>query len=114
VHVVHGRRAVVRETKTPHLLPKLDATSDYRTGPVFSDKERAALDFATELTELRHVSPETFDTLSRHYSEREICEIVWLVASENLSNISNLGLGIGSEGLCEISRGPRSASLRAS
>jgi alkylhydroperoxidase family enzyme len=97
-------------TKAPHLLPKLDAISDYRNSPVFSDKERAALDFATELTELRHVSPETFDMLSRHYSEREICEIVWLVASENLSNISNLGLGIGSDGLCEISRSPQSAS----
>jgi len=101
-------------TKTPHLLPRLEAISDYRTSPVFSDKERAALDFATELTELRHVSPETFEVLSRHYSEREICEIVWLVASENLSNISNLGLGIGSDGLCEINRSPQSASLRAS
>jgi alkylhydroperoxidase family enzyme len=100
-------------TKTPHLLPKLDAINDYRTNPVFSDKERAALDHATELTELRHVSPETFDRLSRHYSEREICEIVWLVASENLSNISNLGLGIGSDGLCEISRSPQSASSQA-
>ncbi len=101
-------------TKTPHLLPKLDAISDYRTSPVFSDKERAALDFATELTELRHVSPEAFETLSRHYSEREICEIVWVIASENLSNISNLGLGIGSDGLCEISGSPQSASLQAS
>lgn len=101
-------------TKTPHLLPKIDAISDYRASPVFSDKERAALDFATELTELRNVSPETFDTLSRHYSEREICEIVWIVASENLSNISNLGLGIGSDGLCEISRSPQAASLQAS
>jgi hypothetical protein len=101
-------------TKTPHLLPKLDAISDYRTSPIFSDQERAALDFATELTELRRVSPETFETLSRHYSEREICEIVWLVASENLSNISNLGLGIGSDGLCEISRSPQSASLQGS
>jgi alkylhydroperoxidase family enzyme len=100
-------------TKTPHLLPKLDAINDYRTSPMFSDKERAALNYATELTELRHVSPETFDTLSRHYSEREICEIVWLVASENLSNISNLGLGIGSDGLCEISGSSRSASSQA-
>jgi alkylhydroperoxidase family enzyme len=100
-------------TKTPHLLPKLDAINGYRTSPMFSDKERAALNYATELTELRHVSPETFDTLSRHYSEREICEIVWLVASENLSNISNLGLGIGSDGLCEISGNSRSASSQA-
>jgi alkylhydroperoxidase family enzyme len=96
-------------TQMPHLLPKLDAISDYRTSPVFSDKERAALEFATELTELRHVSPPAFETLSRHYSEREICEIVWVVATENLSNISNLGLGIGSDGLCEVSGSRQSA-----
>jgi alkylhydroperoxidase family enzyme len=101
-------------TKAPHLLPKLDALSDYRTSPKFSDKERAALDFATELTESRRVSPETFETLSRHYSEREICEIVWLVASENLSNISNLGLGIGSDGLCEIGSSRQPANSQTS
>lgn len=89
-------------TRAPHLLPRLDALTSYRTSPEYSDKERSALDFATELTESRRVSPATFQTLSRHYSEREICEIVWLVASENLSNLSNLGLGISSDGLCEI------------
>ena len=51
-------------TKTPHLLPKLNVISDYRTSPMFSDKERAALDYATELTELRRVTPETFEALS--------------------------------------------------
>jgi alkylhydroperoxidase family enzyme len=90
-------------TKTPHLLPKFNALHDYRTSSLFDDRERAALDFATELTETKHVNPETFAELQRHYSEREICEIVWLVASEHLSNISNHGLGIGSDGLCELS-----------
>ena len=99
--------------KAPHNVPKLDALDEYRTSPLFSDKERAALDFATELTEQKHVSPETFAALSRHYSEREICEIVWLVSSEHLFNINNLGLGIGSDGLCEISGRPQPAVSRA-
>lgn len=86
----------------PHNLPKLDALDDYRTSPLFSDKERAALDFAAELTEQKHVSPKTFSALSRHYSERGICEIVWLVSSNHLFNINNLGLGIGSDGFCEL------------
>jgi alkylhydroperoxidase family enzyme len=86
----------------PHNLPKLDALNAYRTSPLFSDKERAALDFATELTEQKHVSPKTFAALSGHYSEREICEIVWLVSSNHLFNINNLGLGIGSDGFCEL------------
>jgi alkylhydroperoxidase family enzyme len=89
--------------KAPHMLPKLDALDDYRTDELFSDKERAALDYAAELTEARQVNPGTFANLARHYSEREICEIVWLVASEHFYNVTNHGLNIGSDGLCEIS-----------
>ena len=88
----------------PHLLPKLDALHAYRSSPLFDDKERAALDFATELTEMKRVSPETLGQLSRHYSEREICEIVWLIASEHLYNMTNIGLNIHSDMLCDISR----------
>lgn len=89
-------------TKTPHILPKLDALDQYQTSGLFSDKERATLDFATELTEQKHVSAETFAALSRHYSERETCEVVWLVSTNHLFNINNLGLGIGSDGLCDL------------
>jgi len=88
--------------KTPHLLPKLEALHEYRTNPLFDDKERAALDYATELTETKQVRPETFSRLSRHYSEREICEIVWVVATNHLFNLTNRGLNIGSDGLCEL------------
>ena len=80
---------------------KLDALGEFRTSTLFSDSERAALAFATELTEDRHVSRDTFAELTRHYSEREICEIVFLVASEHLYNITNIGLNIGSAGMCE-------------
>lgn len=99
--------------KRPHSVPKLNALNAYRTSPLFDDKERAALDFATELTEQKHVSPDTFATLSRHYSEREICEISWIVASEHLYNINNIGLGIGSDGLCEISTRPQPHAAHA-
>ena len=81
---------------------KLDALGDFRTSPLFGDSERAALAFATELTEDRHVSPDTFAELARHYSEREICDIVFLVASEHLYNINNIGLNIGSAGMCKV------------
>jgi alkylhydroperoxidase family enzyme len=94
----------------PHTLPKLDVITEYRTSPLFSEAERAALDFATELTEDKHVSQGTFDTLKRYYSEREICEIDWIVATNHLFNISNHGLNIGSDGLCEIRRAPQNAS----
>src|SRR5690349_11398619 len=35
--------------KTPENLTRLDALPEYRTSPLFTDAERAALDYATEL-----------------------------------------------------------------
>jgi alkylhydroperoxidase family enzyme len=83
---------------------KFDALEQYRASAPFSDAERAALDYVTELTSEKKVNPDTFAHLSRHYSEREICEIVWLVASEHLYNMTNIGLNIHSDMLCDISK----------
>jgi alkylhydroperoxidase family enzyme len=82
---------------------KLDAVGEYENSPLFNDSERAALVFATQLTADRHVDSDTFGELARHYSEREICDIVFVVASEHLYNINNIGLNIGSAGMCEAS-----------
>ena len=83
---------------------KFDALEQYRTSPLFTDAERALLDYVTELTKDKKVNPDTFARMARHYSERQICEIVWLVASEHLYNITNIGLNIHSDILCDISR----------
>jgi len=83
---------------------KFDALEQYSTSPLFTDAERAALDYVTELTKDKKVNPNTFARLSDHYSEREICEIVWLIASEHLYNMTNISLNIHSDMLCDISR----------
>jgi len=88
--------------KSPGTLARLDALPEYQTSPLFSDAEREALEYATELTQDKQVAPETFARLRHHYGEREICDIVWLVASEHLYNMTNHGLNIGSDGLCEL------------
>jgi hypothetical protein len=84
---------------------KFDALSDYATSPLFSDAERALLDYVTELTRDKNVKPETFARLAKHYSERAICEIVWLIASEHFYNMTNIGLNIHSDMLCDIAKG---------
>jgi alkylhydroperoxidase family enzyme len=83
---------------------KFDALEQYSTSPLFSDAERAALDYVTELTKDKKVNPDTFARMSRYYSERAICEVVWLVASEHFYNMTNIGLNIHSDMLCDISR----------
>ena len=80
---------------------KFDSLGEYRTSPLFSDAERAALDYATELTKNKRVDPEAFSRLTRYYSERGICEIVWLIASEHFYNMTNIGLNIHSDMLCD-------------
>jgi alkylhydroperoxidase family enzyme len=90
---------------------KFDALDEYNTSPLFTDAERAALDYVTELTKDKKVNPDIFVRMSRHYSEREICEIVWLVASEHLYNITNIGLNIHSDMLCDIAKKNRHAAV---
>ncbi|HEY3740174.1 MAG TPA: hypothetical protein VGL53_10030 [Bryobacteraceae bacterium] len=86
---------------------KFDALEEYQTSPLFNAKERSALDYVTELTRDKKVNPDTFARMAGHYSEREICEIVWLVASEHVYNMTNLGLNIHSDMLCDISKKKR-------
>lgn len=83
---------------------KFDALAQYQTSALFTDAERAALDYATELTKEKRVNPATFARLSTFYSEREICEVVYLVASEHVYNLTNIGLNIHSDMLCDSSR----------
>ena len=83
---------------------KFDALDEYLANPLFTEAERAALDYATRLTRDRRADPDVFDRMARHYSEREICEIVYLVASEHLYNITNIGLNIHSDMLCDLAK----------
>jgi alkylhydroperoxidase family enzyme len=83
---------------------KFDALERYLTSPLFSEAERAALDYVTELTKDKKVDPATFEKVKLYYSDRAICDMVWLVASEHFYNMTNLGLNIHSDMLCDLAR----------
>ncbi|MDG7008563.1 MAG: carboxymuconolactone decarboxylase family protein [Nitrososphaerota archaeon] len=83
---------------------KFDALDEYDVSPVFTDAERAALDYVTRLTKDKKVDPGVFDRVARYYSEREICEMVYLVASEHVYNMTNIGLNIHSDMLCDLAK----------
>lgn len=83
---------------------KFDALCQYKGSPLFTAAERAALDYVTELTLNKKVDQGTFSRMSSYYSERAICEIVWLVASEHFYNMTNIGLNIHSDMVCEIGK----------
>lgn len=83
---------------------KFDALEEYGTSPLFTEAERAALDYVTQLTKEKKVDRATFERMARCYTEREICEVVYLVASEHLHNLSNIGLNIRSDMICDIAK----------
>jgi uncharacterized peroxidase-related enzyme len=60
---------------------KLDAVWDYRTSPLFSAAERAALDVAVAAGCVPNaVTDEMFMELRKHWSEDEVVEIVGVIA----------------------------------
>jgi len=97
-----GRAFALREKMG--LDRKFDALLEFRTSPLFSERERAALAYVEEATRNKKVTDETFAALRRNFSEREIVEITLLGAIENFYNLTNIPLGIGSDGFCAIQR----------
>jgi len=91
-------------------MEKLNALSEYRTSPLFSERERAALAYVEEATRNKRVSDTTFEALRKHFNEREIVEITWLNAVENYYNLINLPLEIESDGFCAIAQEQMSIS----
>lgn len=85
------RRKVGRE--------RFDALAAFRTSPLFTDRERAALALVEEATGARRVSDATWAALRAHFSETEVVELVWANAVENYFNLQATGLGFESEGL---------------
>lgn len=83
-------------------LAKLDALDEYRSSPLFSQRERAALAYVDEATRNKKVSDETFAALRAQFRDEEIVEIVWLNALENFYNLINIPLEIESDGFCAL------------
>jgi AhpD family alkylhydroperoxidase len=97
-----GRMMAVRDKMS---MEKFNALPAYRTSPLFSDRERAALAYAEEVTRTKQATDGTFEELREYFSDREIVEITLLTAIQNFENLINIPLGIGSDGLCSIQQG---------
>lgn len=96
-----GRAGVIAKSMNE---AKFDALDHYATSPLFSEGEKTVLDYVTELTRDKKVDPQVFTRMRKHYSERQICEIVYLVASEHVYNMTNIGLNIHSDMLCDLTK----------
>ncbi len=81
---------------------KFANVSSYKSSPLFTARERAALLFAEELTLHKKISQSTFAEAQKHFDERELVEIAWAVTREHIYNLMNLAFDIESDGLCQM------------
>lgn len=80
--------------KYEHLL-------NHQSANVFSDAEKAVLQYVEQATLKKQVDDTVFEKLQNYYNEREIVEITWLNAMENYYNLINRPLQIGTDQLCQ-------------
>lgn len=66
---------------------KMAAIYDYPTSPLFTDKERVALDFALEAASVPNaVTDDSYRALAEHWTEEEIVEILGVVCMFGVFN----------------------------
>ncbi|GAB3813745.1 carboxymuconolactone decarboxylase family protein [Micromonospora zhanjiangensis] len=81
---MHTRDAVAEGESSRRLF----AVSAWREAPFFTEPERAALALTDEVTRLGEhgVSDEVWDTAAKHYTERELADLLIAIATINVWN----------------------------
>lgn len=79
---------------------KIDALSDYANSDLYTEPERAALEYADAMTITgSDVSDEMFSRLRKFYDEEALIELTATIAWENSSSKFNRALRVPSQGL---------------
>ena len=84
-------------------LEKLEVLASWRESALFSEKEKAVLEYAEAITcPGQKVSDELMARLLEFFDEDGIVELTGLVAFQNLSSKFNNALDIPSQGFCRL------------
>jgi alkylhydroperoxidase family enzyme len=87
---------------------KIREVPTWRESRLFSEMERAALEYAERMTITgEKVSDELWARLRGHFSEAQMVELTAAVALENFRSKFNVPLGVESQGFCVLKSGPR-------
>jgi alkylhydroperoxidase family enzyme len=82
---------------------KIAAVTNAGSSELFSESERAALEFAEAMTFCdRRVSDQLFARVRSHFSEAQVVELAAAVALENFRSKFNVALGIDAQGFCVL------------
>lgn len=67
----------------------------WRESPYYSERERAGLLLAEELTRIadRPVTESVFDQVRSHFNDQEMSDLIWVIAAINTWNRISIGYG---------------------
>ncbi len=76
---------------------------DYRKSPLFSPRERLALELAERMTYTgKRVTDRFFNRLKQHFGDEELVELTAVIALENFRSKFNPVFGIEANGFCPL------------
>jgi alkylhydroperoxidase family enzyme len=76
---------------------------NYKKSPVFSLRERLALELAERMTYTgKRVTDKFFKRLKRHFTDEELVELAAVIALENFRSKFNPVFGVESQGFCAL------------
>lgn len=82
---------------------KIEALGTWRDSALFSERERAALDYAEAMTRSEaRVEEGHFERLRAHFDDDAIVELTGLIAFQNLSSKFNSALAVPPQGFCGV------------
>ncbi|MGQ0547720.1 MAG: carboxymuconolactone decarboxylase family protein [Betaproteobacteria bacterium] len=84
---------------------KVAELGDWRASGAFSDRERAALEYAERITHTgQKVDDALFARVKEHFSEPQIVELTAAIALENFRSKFNPALRVEAQGFCLLPR----------
>ncbi|MFW5815597.1 MAG: carboxymuconolactone decarboxylase family protein [Wenzhouxiangella sp.] len=79
------------------------AVAEWRASALFDDAERAALDWAEQMTErCAAIDQQAVDALGAHFSEDQITGLTAWIGFQNMSAKFNAALGAEEHGFCDL------------
>jgi AhpD family alkylhydroperoxidase len=82
---------------------KAAAVAQWRASELYTDRERAALDYAEAMTDsARRVEPAQVESVKRHFDDDGVVALTAWIAFQNLSAKFNAALGAEENGLCQL------------
>ena len=79
------------------------AIGDYKKSPLFSPREKLALELCVRMTYTnKRVTDRFFNRLKRHFADEELVELAAIIALENFRSKFNPVFAVESQGFCPV------------